>query len=122
MRKAILPIVVCALLGLGGLIYFIPSSQIDLSTTLTDKQIADSVSLVNDSVLTEEGSSSTLNETQPDTSMTVKTWGKYNDIEAQKPLLNPPKIIKAIYSTSWSAGSTKKVDYLIMLDFLRMAT
>ena len=38
-----------------------------------------------------------------------------NDIEAQKPLSNPPKIIKAAYVTGWSAGSSKKVLRLIDL-------
>ncbi len=37
------------------------------------------------------------------------------DIEPQKPLENPPKEIKAIYSTGWSAGSQSKVDYFINL-------
>jgi hypothetical protein len=37
------------------------------------------------------------------------------DIEPQKPLANPPKIIKAIYSTSWSAGSERKISYFIDL-------
>ncbi len=33
----------------------------------------------------------------------------------QKPLKNPPKVIKAIYSTGWSAGSVKKVNYFVDL-------
>jgi len=37
------------------------------------------------------------------------------DIEPQQPLLNPPAIVKAIYATSWSAGSPKKMSYLIDL-------
>lgn len=37
------------------------------------------------------------------------------DIELQKPLENPPAVIKAIYSTGWSAGSDKKVNYFIDL-------
>lgn len=37
------------------------------------------------------------------------------DIEPQKPLENPPKEIKAIYSTGWSAGSQSKMDYFINL-------
>lgn len=40
---------------------------------------------------------------------------KESDIEPQKPLANPPKEIKAVYVTSWSAGSEKKMDYLIKL-------
>jgi hypothetical protein len=37
------------------------------------------------------------------------------DLSPQKQLENPPEIIKAIYATSWSAGSSKKMDYLIKL-------
>ncbi len=37
------------------------------------------------------------------------------DIEPQKPLANPPKSIKAIYATSWSAATPNKIDYLIKL-------
>ncbi len=37
------------------------------------------------------------------------------DIEPQKPLPNPPKIIKAIYATNWSAGSSKAMARLIKL-------
>lgn len=37
------------------------------------------------------------------------------DIEPQKPLENPPETIKAIYSTSWSAGNPNKINYFINL-------
>lgn len=37
------------------------------------------------------------------------------DIENQKPLSNPPEIIKAIYLTGWSAGSNKKINQVIDL-------
>ncbi|MHB9019908.1 MAG: putative glycoside hydrolase, partial [Minisyncoccota bacterium] len=37
------------------------------------------------------------------------------DIEPQKQLENPPSVIKAIYSTAWSASSPKKIDYFIDL-------
>ena len=37
------------------------------------------------------------------------------DIEAQKPLANPPEEIKAIYATSNSAGNPAKIDNLIKL-------
>jgi len=37
------------------------------------------------------------------------------DIEPQKPLLNAPTIIKAIYSTNWSASNEKKLQYFINL-------
>lgn len=41
------------------------------------------------------------------------------DIPDQQPLPNPPKVVKALYSTSWSAGSAKKRQYL--LDVMRRA-
>lgn len=37
------------------------------------------------------------------------------DIEPQTPLANPPKVIKAIYATNWSAGSAKSMARLIKL-------
>ena len=40
---------------------------------------------------------------------------KISDIEPQKPLANPAEEIKAVYFTGWSAGSSKKIDYLINL-------
>ncbi len=40
---------------------------------------------------------------------------KNSDIEAQKPLANPPEEIKALYSTGWSAGNAKKMDGFIDL-------
>jgi hypothetical protein len=40
---------------------------------------------------------------------------KNGDIENQSPLVNKPEIIKALYSTSWSASSTKQIDYFINL-------
>ncbi len=37
------------------------------------------------------------------------------DSEPQKPLANPPQIIKAIYATNWSAGNEKSISRLIKL-------
>jgi len=37
------------------------------------------------------------------------------DIAKQKPLANPPKVIKAIYATAWSASSEKKMAHLMDL-------
>ena len=37
------------------------------------------------------------------------------DIEPQKPLADPPKEIKAIYLTAWSAGNFKKINEIIKL-------
>ncbi len=38
-----------------------------------------------------------------------------NDIENQSPLFQPPEIIKAIYCTSWCAGSPSRVNYIVNL-------
>ncbi len=37
------------------------------------------------------------------------------DIEPQKPLATPPKVINGVYLTSWAAGTKKLVDYVIDL-------
>lgn len=37
------------------------------------------------------------------------------EVPNQKPLANPPSVIKAVYATSWSAGSVPKMNYLINL-------
>lgn len=37
------------------------------------------------------------------------------DIEPQKPLIDPPQIIKAVYLTGWSGGSEKKINEIINL-------
>lgn len=44
-----------------------------------------------------------------------KVIQKNVDIEAQKSLANPPEVVKAIYSTNWSAGSEKKILYFLDL-------
>ncbi len=43
------------------------------------------------------------------------TTNKNGDIKNQEPLTSPPEVIKAIYATGWSAGSVKKIDYLIKM-------
>lgn len=47
-----------------------------------------------------------------------KAMAKINiaESESQKPLKNPPKIIKAAYSTGWSASSEKKLDYFFNIN------
>lgn len=45
----------------------------------------------------------------------VEEKPKNTDIENQKPLANPPSVIKAIYATSWSVASQSKLDYLLNL-------
>lgn len=37
------------------------------------------------------------------------------DIEPQKPLPNPPFVIRAVYLTSWSGGNKKRIDYVLDL-------
>ena len=46
---------------------------------------------------------------------TILNKNPNGDIEPQKPLPNPPEIIKAVYATGWSAGSEKRLNYLIKL-------
>ncbi|MDP3947209.1 MAG: putative glycoside hydrolase [bacterium] len=41
--------------------------------------------------------------------------GRVKDIEPQKKLANPPEIIKALYATSWSAGTESRISALIKL-------
>ncbi len=45
----------------------------------------------------------------------VKTLHKTTDIEPQSPLTAPPDEIKALYATSWSAGTPKQLNQLIDL-------
>ncbi len=55
-------------------------------------------------------------EAEPGSSSTTEASIKPNgDIENQGQLLNPPEVVKAIYVTGWSAGSAKKMDYLVKL-------
>ncbi len=44
-----------------------------------------------------------------------KIINQNSDIEPQKPLANPPEIIKAVYLTGWSAGSDKKIGQIVDL-------
>lgn len=52
---------------------------------------------------------------QTGTQKTNQVKPKITDIENQKPLIDPPEIIKAIYFTGWSAGNPAKIKYLISL-------
>lgn len=45
----------------------------------------------------------------------LETGDGGTDIEPQQPLSEPPKEIKAIYLTSWSAGNPKKIAYVLNL-------
>ncbi|MDP2695932.1 MAG: putative glycoside hydrolase [bacterium] len=49
------------------------------------------------------------------TETTVEDPNPNNDIGPQLPLANPPEVIKALYATSWSAGSSKKMAYFLDL-------
>lgn len=98
-------LIILLVLSLCGLIYFTPGTKLDLK----DSRIL--TSLVTNEV------SSTLRVTASGTpSTTTKASNvSYSDIEPQIPLPNPPKVIKAVYATAWSAGSSKKSDYFINL-------
>jgi hypothetical protein len=51
----------------------------------------------------------------PENQVLSEDGNGFGDIGPQEPLKNPPKVIKAIYATSWSASSESKMDYLIDL-------
>ncbi len=62
-----------------------------------------------------EGLLSVPEAENPDGNDAVTEQNGYDDIENQRPLPNPPRVIKAVYATSWSASSNSKMDYLIDL-------
>lgn len=45
----------------------------------------------------------------------ITTKDAREDIENQKPLLNPPEIIKGIYATNWSMSNSSKINYFLNL-------
>lgn len=99
---------VIALLGFGGLLYFAPGNEIDFATK--ENYSTRTVASTTPASITNLEQENLVQATE-----VVRTNIKYNDIPLQKPLSNPPEIIKAIYGTGWSAGSSKKVDYFIDL-------
>ncbi len=115
MDKRTISIIGLVVIFLGAIIYFIPGSKIDLQTNLSGKSVANSNASLTDSVdsVTDSILAGAPEATSSD--VIVSSGSDYNDIEPQKPLPNPPSVIKAIYATSWSAGSARKVDYLIDL-------
>ncbi|MFA5386437.1 MAG: putative glycoside hydrolase [Candidatus Paceibacterota bacterium] len=65
-------------------------------------------------------STSTVTSTLPSTTEAeatdpIKTTNGTGDIENQKPLANPPSVIKSIYVTSWVAGGQTELNRLINL-------
>jgi len=46
---------------------------------------------------------------------TVAAAVKSKDLPSQKPLSSPPAYVKAIYITSWSAGTQSRMDYIVDL-------
>ncbi len=70
----------------------------------------------NDLVISSNGLNLTVPEAQsPNKTNDPKPLPPPSDIEPQKPLANPPNIIKAVYLTSWSAANKTKMDYIIDL-------
>lgn len=54
-------------------------------------------------------------EAVPEEVKTVIVPEPPKEVPNQKPLANPPEVIKAVYATSWSASSASKMAYLIDL-------
>ncbi len=104
-------IIILSIFGLGSLLYIIPGAEIDLNSSPINPAAA--VSLGASS--TENLSTSSIDPAQGTSTPSKVKAKSYSDIPPQSPLANPPEIIKAVYSTSWSAGSSKKVDYFIKL-------
>lgn len=70
----------------------------------------------NDLVISPNGLNLTVPEAQsPDKTNDPNPLPPPSDIEPQKPLANPPNVIKAVYLTSWSAANKTKMDYIIDL-------
>ena len=67
------------------------------------------------SVFLISGKNRSINLTIEHATSTATTIDANGDIPKQKPLANPPKIIKAIYATGWSAGNEKRLSYLTNL-------
>lgn len=106
--KKILIILISAALIVGAFLFFnttysftagefIPELPNEKSTSLPD--IIDRI----------------INIGETTTPTVIPAISSTTDIENQKPLVNKPEVIKAIYSTAWSAGSSKQVDYFINL-------
>lgn len=75
----------------------------------SDNSINITEALQTDSVLEAEGGEEASAEPEPPKPADT------GDIGPQAKLKNPPKTIKAVYVTSWSAGNEKKLSYLIDL-------
>lgn len=99
---------IAIILGFGSLLYFISGVEINLEMT-EEGLVAGSNLIVLEGnkmyeaeIGGEAGQGSSINSGVP-------------DIQPQKPLSNPPAVIKAIYATGWSAGSQAKIQYFIDL-------
>jgi hypothetical protein len=64
----------------------------------------------------EEGSAiTTIASTTEEAATSTEPVSRYHDIANQPKLTNPPSVIKAIYLTSWSAGSERTIANVIRL-------
>ncbi|MBI2035579.1 MAG: hypothetical protein HYT12_02755 [Candidatus Liptonbacteria bacterium] len=109
--KLVILAAVLTIFGIVSFLYLTPGEEIDLRASPMGIVAGNAFSTQN------QLASSTADFVAAGTTNAGATGrtSAYKDIERQKPLPNPPEVIKAIYSTSWSAGSSKKLEYFIKL-------
>ncbi|MBI2003726.1 MAG: hypothetical protein HYS78_01990 [Parcubacteria group bacterium] len=98
MKLAVLIFTALVLVGIGLVFSYLPKSLIE----------------VKNAFLPEPHSSLNANPSNPPRPATLRTVF-IPDIEPQKQLSNPPKVVKAVYLTGWSAGSETKIQEVINL-------
>ncbi len=92
MRRFVLPTIAVLVLG-AGIFAFSRHNEVNLTPEVAS-----------------------IGETSPSPAVTpTEIIDPKTDLPNQPHLANPPKLIKAVYATSWSAGSSAKMDYLINL-------
>ena len=94
---------ILVILGAGLFFVFSKTKNFEVAPLEKNASTTSDLSLLN---IPEASSSATNN---------LLSVNNNKDIENQKPLPNPPKVIKAIYITSWIAGIPKEMDRLINL-------
>jgi len=98
MKVGFLSVIVVVILLAGGVFLLVNKPE---NTTFTVTRGVDGMIVA---------SSTTVASSAPEV---ISSGG--GDIENQQPLQNPPKVVKAIYATSWTASSQSRMNELIKL-------
>lgn len=117
MRKNVIMLSIAGIIIIVAIVYFMPGNNYSVSGDGKEKKINNTSAFLTDTL---ENIGSSTSDYISDIATSSEQLGvlgksKYNDIGPQAPLVNPPPVIKAIYSTSWSAASSRKIDYFIDL-------